>query len=122
MTFAADKNCAEFGGVKLFVEEYTFSRSAATGENILIDGTVSLYSGGGKAVKIKLVGTAENSCADKLDTLLCGGARLTLSYAGMTFEDVILSGYTCSGKSGASEKVTAEFSGEAAAVKEENDE
>ena len=117
MKFAADKNCAEFGGVKLFVDEYSFSRSAAVGETLLSGGTVSLYNGGGKAVKIKLVGTAEKSCADALDTLLCGGTRLSLSYSGMTFENVVLSGYSCSGKSGFSENVAVEFSGEQAVVK-----
>ncbi|MDE6764433.1 MAG: hypothetical protein K2J73_12250 [Oscillospiraceae bacterium] len=111
MTFAADKNSAEFGGMKLFVEEYSVSRSAAVGETGLNSGAVCLFNGGAKAVRIKLSGTSEQSCMDILDKLLRNGTKLTLVYAGMVFEDVFLTDYRCDGKSGSSEKVTVEFAG-----------
>ena len=113
MTFAADKNSAEFGGVKLFVEEYGFSRSAAVGETVLSSGSVYLWNGGAKAVRIKLSGTSETPCADVLDGLLRNGTKLTLTYAGMIFADVFLTDYKCDGKSGCSEKVSVEFIGKA---------
>lgn len=112
MIFAIDKNSAEFEGIKLFVEEYSFSRYAAVGETALTNGSVSFYNGGGKCVRITFSGISQTSCADILDGLLCGGDKITLSYAGMTFTDVILTGYSCGGKSGDSESVTVEFMGE----------
>ncbi len=122
MTFAADKHCAEFGTVygriKLFVEEHSFSRTAAIGETVLLDGSVSLYSGGANAVRIKLNGTSDKPCADILDNLLTSGAKVTLTYSGMVFTDVILTGYKCGGKSGCSEKAEVEFTGKCAAVPE----
>lgn len=111
MKFAADKYAAEFGGVKIFVEEYSFERAAETGETVLTDGRTFIRFGGGGTVKIKLAGTAASPCADKLDPLLKSGGKITLQYAGMTFADVILVKYSCAGKSGTSEKVTAEFMG-----------
>ena len=60
MTFAADKNSAVFGGVKIFVEEYSIARSAALGETVLTSGAVYLWNGGAKAVRIRLSGTSEN--------------------------------------------------------------
>ncbi len=118
MTFAADKRCAEFGTdtekVKLFAEEYSITRSAATGETVLLDGTAAMYNGGAKAVRLKLNGTAHKPCADVLDRLLTSGAAVTLTYAGMTFENLILTDYKCEGKSGCSEKAEVEFMGECA--------
>lgn len=111
MTFAADKNSAVFGGVKLFVEEYSVSRSAAVGETVLNNGAVYLYNGGAKAVRIKLSGTSEQPCADVLDSLLRNGTKLTLTYAGMVFKDVFITDYRCDGKSGSSEKSAVEFAG-----------
>lgn len=120
MTFAADKRCAEFGTeqgrVKLFVEEYSFSRTAAAGETVLLDGTSALYNGGAKSVRVKLSGAAEKPCADVLDGMLRSGAAVTLKYAGMVFADVILTAYKCEGKSGSSEKAEVEFAGECAAA------
>ena len=120
MTFAADKNSAVFGGVKLFVEEYGFSRSAAVGETMLISGSVYLWNGGAKAVRIKLSGTSETPCADVLDGLLRNGTKLTLTYAGMVFEDVFLTDYKCDGKSGSSEKVAVEFAGKSNVAEKED--
>lgn len=111
MTFAADKNSAAFGGVKLFVEDYSIARSAAVGETVLANGSVFLWNGGAKAVRIRLSGTSETACADVLDGLLRNGTKLTLVYAGMVFENVFLTGYKCCGKSGCSEKAEAEFTG-----------
>lgn len=119
MTFAADKNSAEFGGVKLFVEEYSFSRSAAVGETVLTNGSVYLWNGGAKAVRIKLSGTSESPCADVLDGLLQSGAVFALTYAGMAFDGVFLTDYTCGGKSGSSEKVSVEFIGKTTAAAKE---
>lgn len=120
MTFAADKNSAVFGGVKLFVEEYSFSRAAAVGETVLLSGSVCLWNGGAKAVRIKLSGTSETPCADVLDGLLRNGTRLTLVYAGMIFTDVFLTDYRCDGKSGCSEKVSVEFIGKADVTEKED--
>ncbi|MGN0675099.1 MAG: hypothetical protein ACI4KG_05075 [Oscillospiraceae bacterium] len=114
MTFAADKNSAVFGGVKIFVEEYSFSRSAAAGETQLANGGVSVFNGGGKAVRVKLCGTSEGPCADILDGLLCNCTALDLIYGGMQFGGAVLTSYKCEGKSGGSERVTAEFVCEAA--------
>ena len=122
MTFAADKNSAEFGGVKLFIEEYDFSRSASVGETMLSSGSVYLWNGGAKAVRIRLSGTSETPCADVLDGLLRNGTKLTLTYAGMVFADVFLADYKCGGKSGCSERVSVEFIGKADAAKKEDEE
>ncbi len=119
MTFAADKNSAVFGGIKLFVEEYSIARSAALGETVLTNGAVYLWNGGAKAVRIKLSGTSENPCADVLDGLLRNGTKLTLAYAGMVFENVFLTDYKCCGKSGFSEKIETEFAGGAEVAEEE---
>lgn len=119
MTFAADKNSAEFGGVKLFIEEYSFSRSAAVGETVLNSGAVYLYNGGARAVRIKLSGTSEQPCADILDSLLRNDTKLTLTYAGMVFTDVFLTDYKCDGKSGCSEKAAVEFIGSADVAEKE---
>lgn len=121
MTFAADKNSAVFGGVKLFVEEYSVSRSAAVGETVLNSGAVYLYNGGAKAVRIKLSGTSEQPCADILDTLLRNGTKLTLTYAGMVFTGVFITDYKCDGKSGSSEKVIVEFAGSADVAEKEDE-
>lgn len=121
MTFAADNNSAEFGSVKLFVEEYSVSRSAAVGETVLNSGAVYLFNGGAKAVRIKLSGTSEQPCADVLDTLLRNGTKLTLTYAEMIFADVFLTDYRCDGKSGCSEKVIVEFAGSADVAEKEDE-
>ncbi len=113
MTFAADKHRAVFGdengSAVLFAEEYEISRTAAAGETVLLCGTVSLYNGGGKALRIKLRGTSAKPCAAFLDGLLTSGAAVALKFEGMTFERVVLTDYKCSGKSGESEKVYVEF-------------
>lgn len=121
MTFAADKNSAVFGSVKLFVEEYAFSRSAAVGETVLSSGSVYLWNGGAKAVRIRLSGASETPCADILDGLLRNGTKLTLTYAEMVFEDVFLTDYKCDGKSGCSEKVSVEFIGKADVAEKEDE-
>lgn len=118
MAFASDRYCAEFGGVKLFAEEYSVSRSAAVGETPLLNGDVSLYNGGGKSVRIKLTGTSAAPCADLLENMLCSGERFTLTYGGMVFADVMLVSYVCKGQSGSSERVSAEFAGERSAERE----
>lgn len=111
MKFAADKYAAEFGGVKIFTEEYSFERAAETGETVLTDGRTFIRFGGGGTVKIKLFGTADRPCADRLDSLLKSGVKITLKYAGMVFKDVMPVKYSCTGKSGSSEKVAVEFIG-----------
>lgn len=116
MTFAADKNAAEFGGIRLYIDEYSFERAADTNAVTLLDGSTALRFGGGGVLKIKLTGTSEGSCAARLDGLLSGGEGLTLSYAGITFSDVIVTKYSCLGKSGVSERVSAEFSGVSSAA------
>ena len=114
MEFAADKYCAEFGGVKIFVEEYSFARNAAVGETVLSNGGVALHNGGGKAVRIAFSGTSENPCAHLLDTMLTNGNALALEYGGMIFTDAVLVSYICKGRSGKSETVEAEFACEEA--------
>lgn len=121
MIFAADKNSAVFGGIKLYVEEYSFSRSAAVGETMLSSGSVCLWNGGAKAVRIKLSGTSETPCADILDGLLRNGTKLTLTYAEMVFADIFLTDYKCDGKSGCSEKVSVEFIGKADVAEKEDE-
>ena len=120
MEFAADKYCAEFGGVKLFAEKYCFERTAAVGESQLLNGSVALRNGGAKAVRITLSGKSESPCAQLLDALLTGGEEVALEYGGMVFEGAILVSYSCKGESGKSEEVTAEFvCGSAVAQKED---
>lgn len=109
MTFAADIYCAEFGGVKIFTEQYGFSRAAAIGEAALLDGHVSLRNGGGKAARIVLEGTSAAPCAHMLDALLCAGTAVDLTYGGMVFKGAVLVDYACRGESGMSERVHAEF-------------
>jgi len=109
MEFAVDKYCAEFGGVRLFVEEYTFSRSVAIGETVLLNGEVAFRNGGGKAARITLSGKAESPCAHLLDKLASNDEEVALEYGGMTFSDAVLVSYTCKGKSGSSEAVKVEF-------------
>lgn len=121
MTFAADKNSAEFGGVKLFVEEYSVSRSAAVGETVLNSGVVYFYNGGAKAVRVRLSGTSKQPCIDVLDGLLRNGTKLTLTYAEMVFTSVFITDYKCDGKSGSSEKVIVEFAGSADVVEKEDE-
>ena len=47
-------NIASFKGINIYVEEYSFSRSALTAETTLISGSTLLNFGGGGTVKIKL--------------------------------------------------------------------
>lgn len=109
MEFAADKYCAEFGGVTLFVDEYVFARKAAVGETVLINGEAAFRNGGIKAAHITLCGKSESPCAHILDALTASGEAVTLEYGGMTFEGAVVVSYTCKGKSGSSEEITAEL-------------
>ena len=118
MAFETDKYCAEFGGVKLFVERYSFERNAALGETMLNNGSVFLHNGGSKAVRVKLVGTADKLCADLLDLMLSNGERVPLRYGGMVIGGAVLVSYKCEGESGGSERVTAEFAAEARIAEE----
>ncbi len=109
MEFAADKYCAQLGGVKLFVEEYAFSRSSVIGETPLLNSGAALHNGGAKAVRISFSGKAEAPCAHLLDKLVSDGEAVSFGYGGMNFEGAVLVSYTCKGKSGGSEEVTAEL-------------
>lgn len=109
MEFAADKYCAEFGLIKLFVEEYTFSRSAATGETVLLNGDVIFRNGGEKAVRVTFSGKSESPCAHLLDKMVSSGVTVSVEYSGMLFADSVLVSYICKGISGNSEAVTVEF-------------
>lgn len=109
MVFAADKNAAVFGGVKIFVEDYSVERAAAVSETALLSGTSALHFGGGSTAKIRLSGTTSEPAAVALDGLLTSGTEFTLTYKGMVFEGVSLVKYSCAGKSGESERVAAEF-------------
>lgn len=105
-----------FKGINIFVEEYSFSRSALTAETTLISGSSLLNFGGGGTVKIKLSGTAaledvEVSVVPKLDALLTSGEEFSLAYGGASFEKVILSKYSCVGENGETENVQLEFIG-----------
>ena len=103
-----------FKGISIFVEEYSFSRSALTAETALISGSTLLNFGGGGTVKIKLSGTAaveEGSAVQKLDALLTSGEEFPLAYGGASFERVILSKYSCIGENGKTEKAELEFIG-----------
>lgn len=109
MVFAGDERAAVFGGVTLFAEEYAVERAAAASETALLGGGAALHFGGGGTAKIRISGTAAAPSAVKLDGLLRGGTEFTLAYGGMVFEGVSLVRYSCAGKSGESERVTAEF-------------
>lgn len=109
MEFAADKYCAEIGTVKLFVEEYSFSRSTVIGETALLNGKVAFRNGGEKAMRITLSGKSEQPCAHLLDMLVSSGEAIPIEYGGMLFSDAVLVSYTCKGRSGSSEAVTVEF-------------
>lgn len=109
MEFAADRYCAEFGGIKLFVEEYAFSRNTVVGETALLNGEVAFRNSGEKAARVTLSGKSEQSCAHLLDRLVSSGEAVELEYGGMNFADAILVSYTCKGKSGNSESVTVDF-------------
>ncbi|MBR4096574.1 MAG: hypothetical protein IKK42_04630 [Oscillospiraceae bacterium] len=109
MGFAADKYCAEIGTVKLFVEEYAFSRSAVIGETALLNGEVAFRNCGEKAVRVTLSGKSEQPCTQFLDKLVSSGEEIPIVYGGMFFENAVLVSYTCKGKSGSSEAVTVEF-------------
>ncbi len=116
MEFATDKYCVSFGGITLFVSEYAFARNAASGETALLNGSVALRNGGGKALRITLSGKSESPCACLLDTLLTSGEPITVEYGGVTFENALLLSYSCKGKSGSSEAVTVEFACEGQAA------
>ena len=109
MQFAVDKYCAEFDGIRLFVEEYSFSRGAAIGETVLLNGECALRNGGRKAARIILSGKSEFPCTHLLDRLTASGDAVVLNCGGMVFADAVLVSYSCKGKSGSSEAVTAEF-------------
>lgn len=109
MEFAADKYCAEFGTVKLYVDEYSFSRSTATGETALLNGNVAFRNGGEKAARIVLSGKSEQPCTHLLDAMLSGGEEISVDYGGMTFENAVLVSYSCKGRSGSSENTEVEF-------------
>ncbi|MDE7289002.1 MAG: hypothetical protein K2N71_05825 [Oscillospiraceae bacterium] len=107
---------ASFNDINIYVEEYSFTRSAQTAETVLISGNSLLHFGGGGTVKIKLSGTAavegeEVSNLKKLDALLTSGEEFPLSYGGASFEKVILSKYSCGSKNGETENVQLEFIG-----------
>ncbi|MBP1561496.1 MAG: hypothetical protein J6C96_09695 [Oscillospiraceae bacterium] len=104
-----DFTAVSFGGITLYAEEYSVSRSAASGETVLITGDPSVYVGGTKAARIRLTGYAEEKSAAKLDALLSSGEKFSLAAGGAVFPDAFLSEYSCGGKCGYSEKVTAEF-------------
>ena len=109
-----NSDIASFNGINIYVEEYSFSRSALTAETTLISGSTLLNFGGGGAVKIKLSGTAaveEGSAVQKLDALLTSGEEFPLAYGGASFEKVILSKYSCIGENGKTEKAELEFIG-----------
>lgn len=107
---------ASFKGINIYVEEYSFTRSAQTAETILISGNSLLHFSGGGTVKIKLSGTAavegeETSAVSKLDALLTSGEEFSLAYGGASFEKVMLSKYSCGSENGETEKAELEFIG-----------
>ena len=115
---AADENntdIAVFKGINVYVEEYSFSRSALTAETALISGSTILHFGGVGAVKIKLSGTAAEdegtSVLQKLDGLLASGESFSLTYGGAGFDRVILSKYSWDGENGEAKKAELEFIG-----------
>lgn len=105
---------ASFKGINIYVEKYSFSRSALTAETALISGSTLLNFGGGGTVKIKLSGTTageEVSNLKKLDALLKSGEEFPLAYGGASFKKVMLSKYSYSGENGEAEKAELEFIG-----------
>lgn len=110
-----DPDIASFKGINVYVEEYSFSRSALTAETALISGSSMLHFGGVGTVKIKLSGTAaENEGAfvlQKLDALLTSGEKFSLTYGGASFDSIMLSKYSCGGEIGGAEKAELEFIG-----------
>lgn len=120
MAFEADRLAADFGSVRIFVDEYSFSRSAKTGETVFCTGMSSVYNAGSGAVKIKFSGTTEKPCVDELDRILCEKVAYMLFYGGMIFEDAVLVDYCCEKKAGGSERVTMEIICEKNAVTEDD--
>lgn len=107
---------AYFKDIKIYVEEYSFSRSALTAETALISGGTLLSFGGGGAVKIKLSGAASvedglTSAVSRLDELLTSGETFPFTYGGASFDSVMLSKYACQGENGGTEKAELEFIG-----------
>lgn len=106
---------ASFKGINVYVEKYSFSRSALTAETALISGSTMLHFGGVGTVKIKLSGTAaENegtSVLQKLDALLTSGERFPLTYGGANFGSVMLLKYSWDGEYGEAKKAELEFIG-----------
>lgn len=107
---------ASFKGINVYVEKYSFSRSALTAETALISGSTMLHFGGVGTVKIKLSGTAsaedeEASAVPELDALLTSGEKFSLAYGGISFDSVMLSKYSCGGEIGGAEKAELEFIG-----------
>lgn len=106
---------ASFKDINVYVEEYSFSRSALTAETALISGGTMLHFGGGGTVKIKLSGTAaedeETSVLQKLDGLLTSGEKFSLTYGGASFDSVMLSKYSWDGEYGEAKKAELEFIG-----------
>lgn len=107
---------ASFKDINVYVEEYSFTRSAQTAETVLISGSSLLHFGGGGSVKIKLSGTialedGEVSAVPKLDALLTSGEEFSFAYGGASFEKVVLSKYSCVGENGEAEKAELEFIG-----------
>lgn len=86
---------AEFGGVKIYAPKYEVSRSALTSETALISGGTVLHFSGGGIAKIKMKGFADSGAAVKLDALLRGGGKFSLSLMGAVFGNVMLSKYSC---------------------------
>lgn len=121
-----NSNIASFKGINIYVEKYSFSRSALTAETALISGSSMLHFGGGGSIKIKLSGTialedGEVSAVPKLDVLLTSGEEFSFAYGGASFEKVILSKYSCGSEKVETEKAELEFIGVcgAEAVQEE---
>lgn len=119
---------ASFKGIRVYAEEYSFSRAALTYETALIGGGTVLHFGGGSTVKIKLSGALvkESGCEDvsaapALDALLTSGESFSFSYGGAGFGGVMLSKYVCKGGKDGTEKAELEFIGVcgAAAASEE---
>lgn len=106
---------ASFKDINVYVDEYSFSRSALTAETALISGGTMLHFGGGGTVKIKLSGTAaedeETSVLQKLDGLLTSGEKFSLTYGGASFDSVMLSKYSWDGEKGEAKKAELEFIG-----------
>lgn len=106
---------ASFKSINVYVEKYSFSRSALTAETALISGSTMLHFGGVGTVKIKLSGTAAEdegiSVLQKLDALLTSGERFPLTYGGANFGSVMLLKYSWDGEYGEAKKAELEFIG-----------